>query len=87
MKESLRISKRKQKKFHCESERERNAIEARKTSSHPTSLPIEVPNRDPIIRSYNEVPFEISETRSHNEVPIEMSKPLYFSTVGTVQGT
>ncbi len=67
-------------------ERERNTIEARKTSSHPTSLPIEVPSRDPRIRSYNEVPCEISETRSYNEVPIEMSKTLYFSTTGTVQG-
>jgi len=37
-----------------ERERERNTIEARKTSSHPTSLPIEVPSRDPRIRSYNE---------------------------------
>jgi hypothetical protein len=49
-------------------------------------LLIGVPNRDPKIRSYNEVSFEISETRSYNEVPIEISKPLYFSTMGAVQG-
>jgi hypothetical protein len=67
MRKSLQISKRKQKKFHCERERERerNTIEARKTSSHPTSLPIEVPSRDPIIRSYNEVSCEISEWVSY----------------------
>ncbi len=68
-------------------EQEREApSKLERRSSHPTSLPIEVSNQDPRIRSYNDVPFEISETRSYNEVPIEISKPLYFSTTGTVQG-
>ncbi len=146
MKESLQISKRKQKKFHCESKREKHHRSSKdealtlllsrlrsqikipelglimtshlrsqkpgltmrfqlRYQNHCTFPPRElsrvndilpskmapplligVPNRDPKIRSYNEVSFEISETRSYNEVPIEISKPLYFSTMGAVQG-
>lgn len=47
MKESLQISKRNQNKFHCESEREKHHRSSKDELSHPTSLPIEVPNRDP----------------------------------------
>lgn len=51
----------------------------------PTSLPIEVPIRDPQIRTYNEVSFEISETRSYNEFPYwDLKKSVVLFHHGTV---